>query len=83
MPRPRKYIEGETNIMSNENLPSVKFLVIPIALGASGMSGGAVNVREADAVVSEWIEKGYTLFSVIRGEFIPGDRVQIICTLVR
>jgi hypothetical protein len=67
--------------MVDEYLPQIKFIVVPIALGNVG--SGAVGVREADQFVSEWIAKGYKLFATFRGEFVPGDRAQIVCVLVR
>lgn len=81
MSRPKKLVEGETETMVDEYLPPVKFVIVPIALGNTG--SGAVGVREADRVVSEWVDKGYKLFASFRGEFIPGDRAQIVCVLVR
>ena len=88
MSRQRKQnVEGvikmveKSELVEEEYLPEVKFIIVPIKLGM-GDSGG-VFVREADEVVSKWIRKGYTLLSAVRGEFIPDKRVQVICTLVR
>jgi len=67
--------------MEAEYLPSVKFMVVPIRLGMA--DSGAMGVREVDALVSEWVDKGYKLLSVVRGEFIPSDRAQVICVLVK
>lgn len=82
MARPRKLeAEGETKIMAEEYLPEVKFVIIPIAL--SPTESGAVGVRDADKRASDWVKKGYKLLSVERGEFVAGDRVQVICTFVK
>lgn len=72
--------EGESLKMSEEYLPLVKFVVIPIALGMS--DSGAIGIRDADSVASKWIEKGYKLLSAERVETVAGDRVQVLCTFV-
>jgi len=87
MSRQRKQnVEGEIMMVEKvevveEYLPEVKFVIVPIRLGMG--ESGAVFIREADEVVSKWVRKGYTLLSAIRGEFISGDRAQIVCTLIR
>ena len=82
MARPRKLeAEGETKIMAEEYLPEVKFVIIPIAIAPT--DSGAVGVRQADAVASDWVRKGYKLLSVERGEYVAGDRASIICTFVK
>ena len=81
MARPRKLeIEGET-VMVDEYLPEVKFVIIPIALAST--DSGAIGVRAADAVASDWVKKGYKLLSAERGEFVAGDRASVICTFVK
>lgn len=82
MARPRKLEPKGEMVMTDEYLPEVKFVILPIAL-SGGTDSGAVNIREADAVASEWIAKGYELVSVLRGEFIANDRAQVICVFVR
>ena len=86
MARPRKIpVEtGEVKTMADEYLPLVKFIVVPVSINPSGVvTKGAMQVRDADSLLSDWVGKGYKLLSVVGGEFIPNDRVQLVCTLVK
>ena len=80
MARPRK-LETEGETVMDEYLPEVKFVIIPIALAST--ESGAIGVRQADAIASDWVKRGYKLLSAERGEFVAGDRAQLICVYVK
>lgn len=65
--RPRRNILLNTisqeNKMSNGTLPKVHHIMRYLSKTGNTIMSGAFSIADADAYLSEWIDKGYELFS--------------------